>query len=92
MRAIQQASLDPADFRLIGGAMVTLHVMRSGLDLPIRATADSDIALPMQALIDSRLDAVLGELFDYREGGNRWVSKAGGLETTVGTLNIIKVY
>ncbi len=86
MRAIRQASLDPADFRLIGGAMVTLHVMRSGLGLPLRATADSDIALPMQALIDSRLDVVLDELFDYRQGGNRWVSKAGGLEATVDVL------
>lgn len=46
MRAIGAA----ADYRLIGGVTVMLHVQRLGLDLPLRATGDVDPGVPPHVL------------------------------------------
>ena len=73
--ALRQAGVDLASVRLIGGAMVTLHVRRLGLThVDIRATADADIALPYQVVAEGSVVDRLSEVFDTREGGNRWTS------------------
>ncbi len=73
--ALSRAGVDLASVRLIGGAMVTLHVRRLGLDhVDIRATVDADIGVPSRLVASGGLVDRLSELFPTRPAGNRWVS------------------
>lgn len=65
-------------YRLIGGAMVTLHVRRLDLDqVIIRATADADVGLPLGLLTEIEVPETLSNVFDDRPTGNRWTSREG---------------
>jgi hypothetical protein len=70
-RAMESAGAQ-ADYRLIGGTTVMLHIQRLGLDLPLRATGDADFGVPPHVLRRPDLvDAI--ELLGYRKVfGNRW--------------------
>jgi hypothetical protein len=75
MAALQAAGVSHDKYRLIGGAMVTLHVRRLGLDdVAIRATRDADIGLPLTVLTESPIEEHLSAIFDHRPAGNRWTS------------------
>lgn len=78
MAALHEAGVSPDRYRLIGGAMVTLHVRRLGLtDVAIRATRDADIGLPLTVLTESPIVEHLSAIFDNRPSGNRWTSHDG---------------
>ncbi len=47
------------DHRLLGGVSVTLHVERTGVDVPVRRTRDADYGVPPHVLRTGRL---VGEL------------------------------
>lgn len=58
--------------RLIGGLAVMLHVQRLGLDLPLRATGDSDFGVAPYILRDGTLITQIEALGYQRVAGNRW--------------------
>lgn len=61
-----------AEYRLIGGVSVMLHIQRLRLDLPLRATGDADFGVPPHVLRQPDLvEAIEGR--GYRKVfGNRW--------------------
>jgi hypothetical protein len=78
MAALQAAGVSHDRYRLIGGAMVTLHVRRLDLsEVAIRATRDADIGLPLTVLTESPVEEHLSAVFDSRPAGNRWTSSDG---------------
>lgn len=76
-----------ADYRLIGGHMVTAHTARHDLrNLPLRQTADADLGLHAQVLAASGLvDALAGRGYQL-SGGNRFIREVRGLELNVDVL------
>jgi len=60
------------DYRLIGGVTVLLHVLRLGLDLPLRATGDADFGVPPFILQQANLVQVIEALGYHKTAGNRW--------------------
>lgn len=61
-----------ADYRLIGGVTVMLHVQRLGLDLPLRATGDADFGVPPHVLRRPELVAAIERRGYTKVFGNRW--------------------
>lgn len=61
-----------AEYRLIGGMTVMLHVQRLGLDLPLPGTADADFGVPRHVLRESDLVESIEALGYTRTFGNRW--------------------
>lgn len=51
---MQEAGL-VSDYRIIGGIAVMLHVLRTGVDVPIRATGDADYGVLPRVLLHSDL-------------------------------------
>jgi hypothetical protein len=51
---------------------VLLHIQRLGLDLPLRATGDADIGVPLHLLRNPELVDALEELGYTKVAGNRW--------------------
>jgi hypothetical protein len=75
-----------SEYRVIGGHMVTVHVARSGADLPARATRDADVGLEAQVLASTGLvEALLGMGYEM-EGGNRLVRAAAGSGCAIDVL------
>jgi len=60
------------DYRLIGGVTVLLHVLRLGLDLPLRATGDADFGVPPFVLQQANLVDAIEALGYQKTAGNRW--------------------
>lgn len=69
---------------IVGGHMVNLHVLRTGIDRPLRATRDADLAVELLAIRDSPLLARLGAL-GYR---NSAASNRFNLRTATGMATI----
>lgn len=44
-----------SDYRVVGGIAVMLHVLRTGVDIPIRSTGDADYGVPPRVLIEGKL-------------------------------------
>ena len=44
-----------ADYRLLGGIAVMLHIQRLGIDMPLRRTGDADFGVPPHVLKAGRL-------------------------------------
>ena len=44
-----------ADYRLLGGIAVMLHIQRLGIDVPLRRTGDADFGVPPHVLKAGRL-------------------------------------
>lgn len=61
-----------ADYRLIGGVTVMLHLQRLGLDVPLRATGDADFGVPPHVLREPGLLAAIERLGYVKVFGNRW--------------------
>jgi hypothetical protein len=59
-------------YRLIGGVSVVLHVLRLGLDLPLRATGDADFGVPPLVLQQANLVNAIEALGYQKTAGNRW--------------------
>jgi hypothetical protein len=64
--------LDPADYRLIGGVAVLIHIQLHAVDVPSRATGDADIGVPPSLLRDDSLVARVAEMGYSKTAGNRW--------------------
>jgi hypothetical protein len=70
-RAMSAASAAD-DYRLIGGVAVMLHILRLGLDLPLRATGDADFGVPPHVLRRPDLVQAIESLRYGKALGNRW--------------------
>jgi len=67
-------AIGPADYRLVGGQMVTLLVARyQPPDAPVRTTADADVGVRMQVVADGAFVDELTVRGYVRRGGNRFV-------------------
>lgn len=67
-----------AEYRLIGGMTVMLHVQRLGLDLPLRLTADADFGVPPHVLREPDLVEAIEALGYTKTFGNRWERMVDG--------------
>jgi len=67
-----------AEYRLIGGMTVMLHVQRLGLDLPLRGTADADFGVPRHVLRQPDLVEAIEALGYAKTFGNRWERPVDG--------------
>ncbi|WP_280429687.1 hypothetical protein [Nocardia brasiliensis] len=72
---------------VIGGHMVNLHVLRTGVSVPLRATRDADLAVE---LVSIRGGALLDRLrllgYDNPRSGNRFERSVGGTFATIDLL------
>ncbi len=80
------AAAAAADYRIIGGHMVTAHTSRYDRDLPLRQTQDADLGMHASVLASSGIvDAILGR--GYRQhGGNRFVRELNDRALTIDVL------
>jgi hypothetical protein len=84
--AASAATVAGADYRIVGGHMVSAHVARSGLDLPPRETADADLALETMVLAGMDLVGELGTRGYAQVAGNRFTRRVDDTELTVDVL------
>ena len=68
-------------YRLFGGIAVMLHVLRTGADVPLRATGDADYGVPPHVLRDGALVAEIERLGYTRTAGNRWERAVDSVRT-----------
>ena len=70
---------------VVGGHMVNLHILRAGLDLPLRLTRDADIAVELRMIRRGTILEKLREL-GYRNSvyPNRFDKEVDGLPVHVG--------
>ncbi|QBS40362.1 hypothetical protein [Nocardia sp. CS682] len=72
---------------VIGGHMVNLHVLRSGVSVPLRATRDADLAVELVTIRDGvLLDRLRGMGYDNPRAGNRFERSIGGTAATIDLL------
>ncbi|GAA1018850.1 hypothetical protein Aple_025740 [Acrocarpospora pleiomorpha] len=73
------------EWRVIGGHMVNLHVLHAGLDLPLRATRDADLAVEVLTV---RQGSVVDHLhaLGYTNTSNRFTRIVGAHELTIDLL------
>ena len=76
-----------ADYRLIGGVAVLLHIQRLGLDLPLRATGDADFGVPPHLLQEATLVRAIQALGYGKVAGNRWERRVD--ERRVATVDLL---
>jgi hypothetical protein len=69
---------------IVGGHMVNLHVLRSGLDLPTRLTHDADLALKRRTIVQGDIIHRLHAL-GYRSPTfpNRFERPDGGMDVSI---------
>ncbi len=72
---------------VVGGHMVNLHILRAGLDLPLRLTRDADIAVELRMIRRGTLIEKLREL-GYRNSvyPNRFDKEVDGLSASIDLL------
>ena len=61
-----------ADYRLLGGIAVMLHILRLGIDVPLRRTGDADFGVPPHVLKSGRLvehDWLIEDRFQFAPFG-----------------------
>ena len=76
-------------YRLFGGVAVTLHVLRLGLDLPLRQTGDADHGVPPFVLQDGGLIRELKKLgYDNPHFSNTWERQVDDRRTATTDLLI----
>lgn len=75
-----------AEYRLIGGMAVLLHMNRASLDLPQRATRDADFGVTKVALSQPGLIRQIESLGYQRDAGNRWGRQVRGIAATIDIL------
>jgi hypothetical protein len=59
-------------YRLIGGVTVMLHIQRLRLEIPLRATGDADVGVPLHVLQTPDLVAAIEARGYAKVAGNRW--------------------
>ncbi|WP_433575839.1 hypothetical protein [Nocardia brasiliensis] len=81
------AAVALGSWAVIGGHMVNLHVLRTGVSVPLRATRDADLAVE---LVSIRGGALLDRLrllgYDNPRSGNRFERSVGGISATIDLL------
>ncbi|PXX64010.1 hypothetical protein DFR70_105192 [Nocardia tenerifensis] len=83
--AVAAAALE--SWAVIGGHMVNLHVLRSGVSVPLRATRDADLAVELVTIRDGvLLDRLRGMGYDNPRSGNRFERSVGGTSATIDLL------
>ena len=72
---------------VVGGHMVNLHILRAGLDLPLRLTRDADIAVELRMIRRGTILEKLREM-GYRNTvfPNRFDREVDGLSTSIDLL------
>jgi len=72
---------------VVGGHMVNLHILRAGLDLPLRLTRDADIAVELRMIRRGTILEKLREL-GYRNSvyPNRFDKEVDGLSASIDLL------
>jgi hypothetical protein len=78
------AAADLASWLIVGGHMVSLHVLRAGVDVPLRVTRDADLGVELLAIRDGRLIERLRSM-GYSNGtrGNRFDATRGDLTSSI---------
>jgi predicted nucleotidyltransferase len=72
---------------IVGGYMVVLHGLRSGLDVPSRATPDADIAVNLQGWRMRRFIKNLRKLgYDNPRFSNRFQREVGGATASIDVM------
>ncbi|MGX1773034.1 hypothetical protein ACWIGW_13065 [Nocardia brasiliensis] len=72
---------------VIGGHMVNLHVLRTGVSVPLRATRDADLAVEVVSIRGGALLERLRRLgYDNPRSGNRFERSADGTCATIDLL------
>ncbi len=61
-----------SDYRVVGGIAVMLHVLRTGVDIPIRSTGDADYGVPPRVLTEGKLVREIERRGYAKTEGNRW--------------------
>jgi hypothetical protein len=61
-----------SDYRVVGGIAVMLHVLRTGVDIPIRSTGDADYGVPPRVLTEGKLVREIERRGYTKTEGNRW--------------------
>ena len=61
-----------SDYRVVGGIAVMLHVLRTGVDIPIRSTGDADYGVPPRVLTEGKLVREIERRGYAKTQGNRW--------------------
>lgn len=78
------ATIDPGDYRLVGGQMVTLLVARyQPPDAPARTTADADVGVRMQVVADGAFVDDLTARGYVKRGGNRFIRDGDTIDVLV---------
>lgn len=69
---------------IVGGHMVNLHILRAGLDLPLRVTRDADLGVDLRTLRASGLVGRLRMLgYDNPVYSNRFDRNVDGVEASI---------
>jgi len=88
--ALQDAARVAADIKrwlIVGGHMVNLHVVRAGVQAPLRLTRDADLAVEVPEIRDRGLVAKLRRLgYDNPVFSNRFDRDADGLFASIDLL------
>ncbi|MFI9505058.1 hypothetical protein [Nocardia sp. NPDC052566] len=81
------AARDVESWVVIGGHMVNLHVLRSGVSIPLRATRDADLAVELVTIREGDLlDRLRALGYDNPRSGNRFERVADGTAATIDLL------
>ena len=90
LRALADAAAaagDDVHWLVVGGHMVNLHVLRTAVDVPLRATRDADLAVELLTVRDGGLIARLRDLgYDNPLSANRFDRSWGGLTASIDVL------
>ena len=70
-----------ADYRLLGGIAVMLHIQRLGIDVPLRRTGDADFGVPPHVLKSGRLVEKLEAMGYKKTSGCTWERVLDGRRT-----------
>jgi hypothetical protein len=72
---------------IVGGHMVNLHVLRAGIDVPLRATRDADLAIELVSVKNTHLIERLRSLgYDNAVSSNRFDREIGGTLSSIDLL------
>ncbi len=81
------AAAEVQEWRVIGGHMVNFHVRKAGLDLPLRATRDADLAVELFTINKTALiERIRQQGYSNTETANRFVKRDGSVELAIDVL------
>lgn len=87
LRDAARVTADVKTWLIVGGHMVNLHVVRMGVDVPLRLTRDADLAVEVPVIRDQRLVERLRALgYDNPVYSNRFDREVDGLFASIDLL------